>query len=147
MRDSQREENFPGGWFVSGAGFFSETLAVVVEIGGNHKSNDTLGTDVDVITSLGGLRFAPRAATARTTPFIQILAGAARVSQVFLPMGVESSPVVTEFALQPGGGIDIRISDRVYARAMVDYRRIFFETIGANEIRVAAGLVMGFGGG
>ena len=37
MRDYELEENFPGGWFVSGAGNLTDNIAIVGEVAGSHK--------------------------------------------------------------------------------------------------------------
>ena len=54
------------------------------------------------------------------------------------------------FVIQPGAGVDIRLTDRLAARVQGDWRRIFsadkaLGIVDSNQIRIAAGIVVGFG--
>src|SRR4029453_493793 len=53
------EETFPTGWLFTTTGNVSRMLGIVGEIGGNYKTFDMFGTDVNlrVHSFLGGLRF------------------------------------------------------------------------------------------
>ena len=42
----------------------------------------------------------------------------------------------TQFAIQPGGGVDIPLNDVLAVRVMFDYRRVFVEFRNLDEIRV-----------
>lgn len=148
MRDDGLEENFPAGWFVSGAHTLWDWLAAVGEVSGGYKDFDfsvagtTFSTRARVHTFLGGARY--QRALARLTPFVQLLAGVARASGGVRVFRLSIAEAQTEFALQPGGGVDIALTDRVGARLAADYRRIFAEDED-NEFRFAAGVVVGWG--
>jgi len=147
MRDFALDENFPAGWFVSGAGNLSDNIALVGEVSGSQKSESffDVTADADILAFLGGVRVG--ASAGPVIPFAQVLVGGARAKVTLRGFGERESSSETAFALQPGGGVDIPFAENVSARAMVDYRRIFFhDDSGANEVRVAVGIVVGFGG-
>ena len=154
-RDVTDEVTIPVGWFVSGAGNVTDTLAIVGEVSGIHKDNSEpeLGFEADVAlyTIMGGVRYYRR--RARVTPFAQFLLGISGwlTSATFggFSRSTGSGPYLV---IQPGAGVDIRLTDRLAARLQGDWRRIFSadEALGAqavdsNQIRIAAGIVVGFG--
>ncbi len=149
MWDNEFDKSFPVGWFVSGAGNLSDNFAIVGEVSGSHnsESNEFLSAsaDLNIYTYLAGVRFGGRSGA--VTSFGQFLVGAARASASTSGLGFEESGSHTEFAIQPGAGVDIHLTEAVAARVIFDYRRISFEFEGGarNEIRVAAGIVVGFG--
>jgi opacity protein-like surface antigen len=136
LRDSELEQSFHG-WLLSAAGNMSSVLGIVGEVGGNYKTISVLGTDLElsVHTFMAGVRFSSRA-NEKVTPFGQIVAGAARAAG----SAFGESESATEFALQPGGGVDIWITPTVGIRAGADYRRIFSDP-GTNEFRLHFGVV------
>jgi opacity protein-like surface antigen len=140
LRDNDLEENLHG-WMVSVAGNLSRVFGIVGEVGGNSKTYEYLGTDVDlaVYSFMGGARFSAR--TPRVTPFGQFLLGGARASVSVL--GETES--TTEFAIQPGGGVDVWLTPRFAIRAGADYRYIFAEEEGSDEFRFYAGVTFAFG--
>lgn len=73
-----------------------------------------------------------------------MLFGAARAAAEASVLGVSVSDSATEFAVQPGGGIDVHLTDRLSARVEGDWRRIVTGDEAGNEVRVAAGMVYGF---
>ena len=87
---------------------------------------------------MSGARFQVPA-SARVTPFGQLLAGAVRLSGG--AMGQSSSD--TRFALQPGGGVDVWFTRNVGVRVGGDYRRMFGDIDDPNAIRFHAGIVVG----
>ena len=148
MRDRDLGEDFPSGWFVSGAGYLTDRIAIVGEVAGSRWSETNSDFDliatVDVITFLAGVRL--RLERGPVVPFVQLLAGGARGRATLSGLGAESSESATGLAIQPGGGVDVLLNDRMAARATFDYRRISFESQTTNQIRVAVGVVMGIGG-
>ena len=108
VRDQEVEENFQG-WLASVAGNFNQWFGIAGEVGGNYKTVQVLGTDVDLSlhSFLAGPRFSARQ-TQNVTPFGQILLGAVRGSGSVLGEG----ETATDFALQPGGGVDFRLRPR-----------------------------------
>jgi opacity protein-like surface antigen len=145
MRDFEIDTNFPLGWFASAGVNLSEMFTVVGEVSGSYATIDLFGTDVDanVHTFMGGARFVRR--MDRVTPFAQVLVGLARAGGGVDFLGVQISDAVTDFAIQPGGGVDVRLTERLSARVGADYRRIFSEDADGSELRFTGGIVVGFG--
>ena len=154
-RDVTDEATLPAGWFVSGAGNVTDMLAIVGEVSGAYKDNSEpeLGFEavVALYTIMGGVRYYRR--RARVTPFAQFLLGISswRTSATFggFSRSTVSGP---HFVIQPGAGVDIRLTDRLAARVQGDWRRIFSadeahgaQAVDSNQIRIAAGIVVGFG--
>ena len=101
---------------------------------GEGKFSDV---DLSVHSFLGGPRVSFHG-NPTVAPFGHVLLGAARVSgSVF---GMRESE--TEFALQPGGGVDVWLRRNFGIRVGGDYRRIFFEGEGADEFRIQLGVVV-----
>jgi hypothetical protein len=140
LRDQEVEENFHG-WLASITGNVNRWLGITGEFGGNYKTLDVSGSDVrvSVHSFLGGPRFVGRA-NPKITPFAQILLGAARASESHADED-ELDDSTTEFALQPGGGVDVWLRPNVGLRVGGDYRRIFTEDEGTNEFRFHVGIV------
>jgi opacity protein-like surface antigen len=99
---------------------------------------------------MGGVRLSARRHP-RVVPFAQVLFGLARLSA-----SVEGSATVggqtttieefesdNELAIEAGGGVNIRLTERVGARFGASYVR-FGGDDGGNAFRVAAGIVVPF---
>ena len=72
-------------------------------------------------------------------PFVHVLGG---VSRSLKKVGTFFNFTSTNFAVQPGVGVDVPVNDRVGVRFQVDYRRVFFgenDQIGANATLASAG--------
>jgi opacity protein-like surface antigen len=87
------------------------------------------------------------------TPFGEVLVGAVRgsadVRVTVTELGttlldISDSASGTDFGLEVGGGVDIRVSDRFGIRASADYIRVFAEGEGANMFRLGVGAVFPF---
>ena len=137
------EVTLPAGWFVSGARNVTDMLAIVGEVSGAYKSEAVSGFEVDkaLYTLMGGVRYYRR--LARVTPFAQFLLGVAALV-------AQPNDEAIDFAIQPGAGVDIRLTDRLAARVQGDWRRLFsadeaLGTVDGNQIRISAGIVVGFG--
>ena len=126
------------GWFGSVGGFFNDSFGVVAEVGGNYSTVTVIGTSVSIseFSFMAGPKFASHASPA-VTPFGQVLLGGARVSGSVL--GFSGS--TTDFALQPGAGVDIAITPNVGFRLEGDYRAIFSNGSTVNNFRFVAGIV------
>jgi hypothetical protein len=110
------------------AGAIGGGLDLVGEVGFNHFEGTT------VQSYLGGARYIlPHAASGSYTPFAQVLVGAWRCCD----------GDISEFALQPGFGVDFETGKGFAVRGQIDYRRVFFEGEGENHVRVSAGVVFG----
>ena len=140
LHDSDLEETFPMGWLVAGGANVGSSLAVVGEAGGNYKSVDFLGTDLNlrVHSFLGGVRVQER--RTKVMPFGQFQVGVVHRGASILGEGDSAN----DFALQPGGGVDIALGSSMGARVQADYRIIRSEGETGNEFRVGFGLVFAF---
>jgi opacity protein-like surface antigen len=153
MHDTEVGTSFPVGWTTGLTYNLSPTWGIVGEIGGSHKSESFLEggvgatADLDVYTFMAGPKFTGRGHR-RVSPYFQALAGLARAS---LGVNVDLfgfsdsvSESATEFAIQPGGGVDILLNDWIALRVGGDYRRIFGDE-GTNEFRLVTGFTFSFG--
>ncbi len=165
------DETLPVGWTVPVAYNFNNWLAVAGEVGANYRSDRILGQgiDINVSTYMVGPKFTKRGKN--VTFFFQMLGGAARgaanldlnlpnfnlpnfnlpnLPNLNLPnraldlLDRDFSRSVTQFALQPGGGIDVSVSDNVAIRFQGDYRAILADTT-LNQFRLGAGVVFKLG--
>ena len=146
MRDDGIDENFPLGWYVDIAGNLNDWLGLVGEVGGNYKTvNDSEFEDLDiklsVHTAMGGLRLTHRGDSANF--YIQTLAGVAKQKISF----VDEDLSTTDFALQPGVGIELGTGGSAGFRIGADYRRIFGDDQdgSVSEWRATAGFVFRMG--
>lgn len=100
----------------------SMNVAGVGEAGFNHFENETLST------YLGGIRFAGNYST-KFSPFAQFL------------VGVERCCSTSNFAIQPGLGVDVPWKPKFAVRAQVDWRHVYSDLDDADGLRVAVGIV------
>ena len=154
MRDYRVKENFPAGWFATAARDITSWLTGVGEVAGTYKMLDVTfdstkyTTTTRLHTFMGGARHSWR--MNGFTPFGQVLVGVAHETggtTIFRP---SIGTAETKFALQPGGGVDISLTDRFGVRLAADYRRIFADRENSdpkdnNEFRTAVGVIVGFG--
>lgn len=105
--------------FLEGDGMSVEALG---EIGFNHFEF------VTIANYAGGLRIGARSGS-RNTLFGQLLAG------------VEHGSSVTNFMLQPGGGMDFAWRPRYAVRVQIDWRHVFTDVDDYDGFRVGVGLV------
>jgi opacity protein-like surface antigen len=75
---------------------------------------------IQTISAVGGPRFHVPAGRAR--PFVHVMAGATR-SLRKIEFFAHTS---TNFTIQPGGGVDVDMTDTMALRIQGDYRRVFF---------------------
>ncbi|MBI3048230.1 MAG: outer membrane beta-barrel protein [Acidobacteria bacterium] len=138
-------ENVPAGWFASSAVEISDWLAIAGEVSGHYKKEEAFGfeSDLDTYTFLGGVRYYRR--LARLTPFGQFLVGGAwSKGEVRALRFMERG---TDFAIQPGGGVDVRLTNRLSARAAAHWLRIMpaDDREDTDAFRLDAGIVIRFG--
>jgi hypothetical protein len=143
LRDEEIDEDFPLGWYADIAGNLTGSLGLVGELGGSYKTIQSEVGDFDiklsVHTAMGGLRLTHRGDGANF--FVQVLAGAAKGKVTVL----DASESVTDFALQPGIGLELGTGGSVGFRVGADYRRVFSEDEGVNQWRATAGFVIRVG--
>ena len=158
MRDTEANESYPGGWYVSGGANLTRWFGVVGEAGGSYKkfefdSAGPINSDRrQLYTFLGGPRFFYQ--VGRIVPFGQVLVGSAhRRSKLDFGRPVNGMMMLnrseTDVALQPGGGVTIYLSDRVGLRLAGDLRWLMDysddEWAIDREFRVMAGATFGWG--
>ena len=173
IRDSQNRDKNLNGWAssvvfspldwlgiegaVSGHYGRGESAVTLAPIPGIPVSTFTTRTSSSLYTFTAGPRFSAR--SDRVTGYGHVLAGAARYRQelVFsLSYIPEPDPLITatfkqtRFAALFGGGIDVKVSDRIAVRVVeVDYLLTRFEEPDTSRIqsglRLSAGIVFSFG--
>jgi opacity protein-like surface antigen len=154
------------GFNVSGVYNFSRYLGVKGDISGvyNSKAYDfTVPTvppatgrvrfdaDSSLYNFLGGIQVKDNSSEARFKPFGHILAGAGhgrvKVENLTCDAGVNctgfgGTTSETGFAAAFGGGVDIKLSDRIDLRAIqVDYNPIRFDSGTTHNVRFGIGFV------
>jgi opacity protein-like surface antigen len=148
--------DFPAGWYVSGAFNVTRWFGVVLESTRSYKNNltftlpgTTYSTDLQVQTYMAGGRFFR--SFGRVVPFGQLLAGVAHVRRETEMSGLYSSrgsALSNQFALQPGAGVTVYLTDRVGVRVSGDFRSLMDvedETEFTNEFRVVSGFTFQWG--
>lgn len=98
------------------------SASAVGEIGYNHFENDNISS------YFGGLRF--QGNYRRFAPFAQVLLGVERCCER-----------ASEFAIQPGVGIDVPARSWFSFRAQIDWRHITRDRDDVDGLRVGVGLV------
>jgi opacity protein-like surface antigen len=149
--------NFPVGWYFSGAVNPTDWFGLVGEVSGSHKNDFKLtvfdvntSSDAQVYTYMGGGRFFHR--FGRLVPYAQVLAGVAhmRMKVTVLDMPGSITESATEFAIQPGGGIGVYVTDNLGLRLGADYRSIIDfvkneKNDYSHEFRVISGFTLQWG--
>ena len=108
------------GWIASATGNLSPIFGITGEIGGSYRSIDPFGNGNDLLVTLHSFLAGPRVnlrAATKVTLFGQFLVGAHR-------FGLEGASA-TDFAIQPGVGVDFWTAPNVAVRLGADYRRTF----------------------
>jgi opacity protein-like surface antigen len=154
------DQSLPTGWYIDLAGNLNRHFGVVFEAGGNYKSISESATfggiaasasvDLKVHEFMGGVRYSSRA-NPTVVPFGQFLIGAINGSAKVTASGsVTGSPGFsfsgeasgTDIALQAGGGMQLRLTDKFGVRVGADYLHILADEGGVNAFRFAAGVVL-----
>ena len=118
MKNYDDEMTFPAGWFGSLAVDVVGPVAAVAEVSGSYKSLSVLeswsGQNVDFSannhTAMGGPRVTWRAG--RVAPYEQMLFGLSRIASSIDWTTGTFAAARNNFAMTPGGGVDLRFSDR-----------------------------------
>ena len=133
--------NFPAGWMASAGLSLSGWVEAVGEISGSMKTLNIPGDKpkLRVYTYMAGPRI-QRRRRAGLNPFGELLFGAAHASTSVL----SAHETVTDFAYQPGGGVDLNVSDRVGVRLEGDYRFVHTPSHTTKEPGFIAAAVIGF---
>jgi opacity protein-like surface antigen len=156
--DGETDETFPAGWYADVAVNVTDAIALVGDVSGAYKSfEETFTTggirfdataNLKIHTFMGGVRFNARP-NPRVTPFAQALFGLARAdarveaTSTVAGFNFDESESENEFAIEAGGGVNLRLTDAIGVRAYGSYIRIGAED-GGNGFRFGAGLVFPF---
>lgn len=143
MHDNHASLDFPRGWMFSAGGDVVSWFGLVGEIAGSTKDLGSVGgtsVDVSLYTFMGGPKFT---VTSRSpvAPFAQILFGAAHGT---LSAGSPAASLAlsgTNFAVQPGAGVDFNFSPSVGIRGEVDGRTIYGADNTLGQWRVIGAVV------
>jgi hypothetical protein len=163
---SDLSENYPRGWYVGMAANVTEWFSVVGEAAGSYRSwNQTFGSAGTVTDENQKIReysfvAGPRVyrKVNRVVPFAQVLVGVAQehVRQSTTVTGdvpwagqSSSNRQSNRFALQPGGGIGVLLTERLGVRVAGDYRALFEidEDSIVHEFRFLTGFTFHWGAG
>ena len=145
------EQTLPIGWSADIGANLNRTWSVIGEVSGAYRSreDEDLGADVRLsIHSVGaGARWSGRVGD-RIVPFLQLLAGAARVRARTEILDREVGNASTEFMLQPGGGVALKLNETFAILGQADYRRVFLDdeedrASGQNQFRALVGVRVG----
>jgi hypothetical protein len=125
----QNTQTLRTGWYIDLAGNLTRVFAIVGQVGGNYRSRDLSGNELrfSLHEFMGGIRASGRANT-MVVPFGQALVGPVRANLSLLGESVS----VTKLALQFGGGVNWRLTQRIGFRVGADYLRIFNDQEGRD---------------
>jgi hypothetical protein len=143
------DQIFAAGWSADVSSNLNDVWGIVAEISGTDRDEADADFGADVTLSIhsfgGGLRWSKRGS--RIVPFLQTLAGATRMSAQAKVQGTEIGESVVKFMLQPGGGIEVKLSETLRLVGQADYRRVFLDDgdgeSGQNQLRVFLGVRFG----
>jgi hypothetical protein len=111
----------------------------------------TIDTKIRIFNLLGGPQYKFRN-DSRVAPFVRVLAGVAQTRSTLEVSSFNSRDTAnsTDFAMAIGGGVDVRLNDRIDLRVLqVDYNPIFlssgnelgFGNTRADNVRFSFGVV------
>src|SRR5262245_17035230 len=154
------DQSLPTGRYIDLAGNLNRHFGVVFAAGGNYKSISESATfagvaatataDLRVHEFMGGVRYNSRT-NPTVVPFGQFLVGAVNGSAKVTASGsVTGLPGFsfsgeasgTDLALQAGGGMQLRLTDKFGVRVGADYLHILADEGSVNAFRFAAGVVL-----
>ena len=129
------------GWVAAGALRVYRFTNIVVEAGGNYKTQDD-GSEVRVHGFMGGVRFASPRDT-NLSPFAQILLGV----ECYCGSTVTFGEISKRLAIQPGAGIELKVSPLLALRVQADFRRAAGDDDleATTRFRFAGGVAVRFG--
>jgi opacity protein-like surface antigen len=149
LNDSDLGDAIDEGTFHGWLGSFNYNVTPLIgitgEVGRNSKSLEEFGGLVDADISFLSYLVGPRVGrrVENISYFGQVLFGGVRseanVEILGVPLieGGESS----DFAIQPGAGVDFFVTPNTGIRVGADYRRVFYEGEGSNQFRFHVGVV------
>ncbi len=129
---------------------FTRSLGIVGEIASQGASNISgSSADLTLTSFLAGPRYR-RTVAGHFGPFVQVLLGGARAGGSLAPGSSGLPGSANAFAMIAGGGLDIGLTRHIALRAFeADYYLTRFDN-GVNDhqnnLRIAAGVIIRFGG-
>jgi hypothetical protein len=124
----------PLGWAVSFGGNVNSLVSPIVEFGGNYRPDGRY--TLELYTLQAGVRITP-VRNRRVRPFGEIVGG-------MIAAGC-CSETDLRLMLEPGGGIDVPVSDRVSVQVAASFPIILAAGGGAQLVRVRAGVAVALG--
>lgn len=139
MHDNDSSLDFPFGWIASVAGYATNWLVFVGEIGGSYRQQSSAIGDVTVKqhTFVTGPRFT-MSARSRVALFGQALFGIAHGAVEVDVLGDDRAVRGTGFMMAPAAGVDFNFSSRRSLRFQVDSRSSRDEGETRRQLRFAA---------
>ncbi len=134
------------GWNSSVTGNLSPRFGITADFSGHYGTEQAgpILVKQDAHSFLFGPRYSFRGK--RFTPFVYTLLGATRFHESATVSGQRLSASDTGFSSALGGGLDVKVSDRVAVRAFqIDYFRPNFFGEAHNRGRLAFGVVLHLG--
>ena len=134
------------GWNSSITGNITKRIGIVADFSGHYGSelDGSVLIQQDAHSFLFGPRFSFRGK--RLTPFVYALFGATRFHESAIISGQKLSDSDTGFTSALGGGLDVKVNDRIAIRAFqLDYFRPNFFGETHNRGRLAVGVVLHLG--
>jgi opacity protein-like surface antigen len=147
------------GFNVSATGYLTKNFGLTGDFSAHFKTekvpdfpSGNIENHIRVFNVLGGPQYR-FGSDGRVTPFVRALAGIANTRAKLEVASLNSSETAssTDFALALGGGVDVRVNDRVSLRVFqVDYNPIFlssgnelgFGNRRADNVRFSFGVVL-----
>ena len=141
VRDNDIDETLSG-WVTSATGHVASLFGIAGEASGTTKALPVLGTTLKYrsLSFMAGPHVSVNPSE-RVTLFGQVLFGGVRGTVGIL----EQTQSRTDFAQQPGGGIDFWIGRTIGLRAGADYRHIAAVESYVTQLRFHVGVVVGGG--
>lgn len=134
------------GFDASVAANINDWFGLVADVGGQYtRLDDQEFTEkIRSHSFLFGPRFSVR--RKRAVPFAHALFGVSKLKTETNEFGPLLSFRDTSFAMALGGGVDVKVNDRVAIRVVqIDYLRTNFFGGSQNKGRISAGIVLRFG--
>jgi opacity protein-like surface antigen len=152
------------GFNASGVVNVNRYLGIKGDVSGTYRSDDfsfpvttgpttntlSFSTKSSLYNFLGGVQVKDNASTGRLKPFAYALVGAGhgrvKINNVSCPTGVDCTDLVSDsetgLAGAFGGGLDIRVNDKIDFRVVkVDYNPIRFDSGTQHNVRIGVGVV------
>lgn len=150
LRVSGESTGMPIGWNAAAIFSVTDSLGIVLDAGGNYRteSDEFEGVDFDATlkehTVQAGIRWSSFG-NATITPWIQGLAGLSMLTASVEVLGESEGDTVTDFMVQPGVGVDVKIGDSATLGVALDYGWVFGEGETFGVLRVRGGVTFRFG--